>query len=307
MINSTTIQQKIQRELEELKQEIGLDFVAIALTDGIYRDIYWRFALGAKSDQYKKISVRMGKGMAGKVLQGMTPHVVNVFPGDVQEEVLEYPIFIVESLHSGVGVSIKSTIQAQRLAYGVLLVGHRSRRIFLAQEIARVQDCASVLAQLYDEVTNSGDVEEFVGIPKSNEQLYKDTESAMNHKTGPIVQLLHEAQAAGITCELLDQRITRLSGERQEEIAAIISLLVQEYAISTEASQLIIGQDELGHTVIEYEGYLLHPASQELFQSVMPQLKSLKCDLEILIEKEKQSVRFSIPTRLLLDEINWSN
>lgn len=301
----------MQIELEQLKEELGLDFVAVALADGQYRDIYWRFALGANSERYKKIAVRMGKGMAGKVLQGFTPYVVTEFPEDVQEDVLEYPIFLVESLKSGMGVTIKSPLPTDRQSNGVLLVGQRSKREFLENDIDQVQLCANVLAELYDlyplELTDSEDLEVSQRIQKYNLSFSQDIESTMKKEAGPIVKLLHEAQAVGISCELLDQRITRLSDERQEEITAILTLLVKEYATSTEGAQLVIGQDELGHTLIEFEGYLLYPASQELFLPVMTELKSLKCDLEIVIEKEKQSVRFTIPTRILLDEMNWNN
>ncbi|MDQ0091446.1 hypothetical protein J2T12_004883 [Paenibacillus anaericanus] len=307
MINKLTIQQKIQWELEQLKNEMGLDFVAIALSDGQYRDIYWRFALGAQSDRYKKIAVRMGRGMAGKVLQGMSPHVVLAFPEEVQEEVLEYPIFLVESLYSGVGVSINSTIHVQNQAYGVLLVGQRSRREFPEEDIMRVQACAGTLAGFYDEAPTapSGSEDSSVSPTWINESS-RDTDSKLNNSHGSIIKLLQEARAAGITCELLDQRITRLNDERQEEITAILALLVRECGTQAVDAQLIIGQDELGQTLIEFEGYLLHPASNELFLPVMEQLKSLKCDLEIVIEKDKKSVRFTIPTRVLLDEMHWN-
>lgn len=310
MTDSVTRRKKMQIELEQLKEELGLDFVAVALADGQYRDIYWRFALGANSERYKKIAVRMGKGMAGKVLQGFTPYVVTEFPEDVQEEVLEYPIFLVESLKSGMGVTIKSPLPSDMQSNGVLLVGQRSKREFLENDIDRVQLCASVLAELYDsyplELTDSEYLESH-WTQKYTPIISQDIESITQKEAGPIVKLLHEAQSVGISCELLDQRITRLSNERQEEIAAILTLLVKEYTMSTEAAQLVIGQDELGQTLIEFEGNLLHPASQELFLPVMAELKSLKCDLEIVIEKEKQSVRFTIPTRILLDEMNWNN
>ena len=283
---------------------MDLDFVAVALTDGQYRDIYWRFALGARSDRYKKIAVRMGRGMAGKVLQGMTPHIVAEFPEGIQDEVLEYPIFLVESLASGVGVTIKSTIHMDRQAYGVLLVGQRSRREFAEEEIVSVQTCASILAQLYDEEPiDCVDSGEMNGVYT----LDRDLECTTKEAVRPFRKLLRQAQAVGMTCELLDQRITRLSSQRQEEILEILAFLIQECDISTVPAKLVIGQDELGQTLIEFEGFLFHPVSQELFLPVMPQLKSLKCDLEIVIEKEKQSVRFTIPTRFLLDEMNWHN
>jgi signal transduction protein with GAF and PtsI domain len=300
LTNSASLQQSIQWELEKLKSEMELDFVAVAFSDGQYRDIYWRFALGAHSDQYKKIAVRMGRGMAGKVMQGMSPHIVTKFPDDVKEEIQEYPIFLVESLYSGMGVSINSDIHVHKQARGVLLVGHRSSRQFPLEDILTVQRCASRLAQWVDESNDT---------PENQTEYLQNSESMTTMEIGPILKLLHEAQATGIACELLDQRITRLTYERQEEIAIIVAFLLRGIApaSSTEASQLVIGHDESGQTLIEFEGYLLNTATQELFLPVMTQLKSLKCDLEIVIGKEKQSIRFFIPTRLLLDEMNWNN
>lgn len=298
MTNSMTLQQKIQNELEQLKNDLELDFVAVALADGQYRDIYWRLALGAHSDRYKKIAVRMGRGMAGKVLQGMSPYIVKAFPEEVAGEVLEYPIFLVESLTSGVGISINSNIFPNKQAYGVLLVGQRNKREFPVEDITCVQTCADRLAGIYDEAPNENN--------KSNDTYLQELDSMPNKGTGPILSLLQEAQAVGITCELLDQRVTRLNDERQQEISDIIALLVREHGTTNEAAKLIFGQDELGQTLIEYEGYLLHPASNELFQPVMEQLRSLQCDLEIVIEKDKKSIRFTIPTRALLDEMYWN-
>lgn len=295
--NNTTLQQKIQWEMEKLKQEMGLDFVAVALADGDYRDIYWRFALGANSDRYKRITVRMGRGMAGKVLQGRSPYIVTSFPEEVREEVLEYPIFLVESLKSGVGVSVRSLQYEGSRAYGVLLIGQRSSREFSHTDIEHVELCANVLSRIYDsEAIDSDRLDEKVGTE----------ESILDMETGAILHLLHQAQIKGVTCELLDQRITRLTTERQDELAAILSIMLHNYETSVEHPQLIIDQDELGQTLIEFQCSYLYPASQQLFQPVIEQIKSLKCDLEIVRGESIHSVRFTIPTRQLLDEMNWN-
>ncbi|MHA0855437.1 GAF domain-containing protein [Paenibacillus sp. CMAA1364] len=303
MTNSTSLQLSIQRTLEGLKKKLALDFVAVALTDGLYRDIYWRFALGAQSERYKKIAVRMGRGMAGKVLQGNSPLIVTAFPEEVQDEVLEFPIFLVESLTSGVGITIKVPLHLDREPYGVLLVGHRSRREFTDNDITIVQHSAGVLAKLYDDEPIC-----MMDARDANDRNIEGSDAGLTTKLedGPVHNLLHDAKKAGLTCELLDQRITRLSIERQEEIRAILTCLIQACDVSKASAQLVIGQDELGQTLIEFEG-VLHPATQDLFLPVISQLRSLKCDLEIIIELEKQSVKLIIPTRFLLDELYWYN
>ncbi|WP_314589323.1 hypothetical protein [Paenibacillus terrigena] len=288
-----TIQQKIQLELQRLKLEMALDFVAVALADANYRDIYWKIALGARSERYKRITVRMGNGMAGKVLQAKRPHIVTSFPEEVRDEVLEYPIFLVESLISGVGVSVDSAREEQEQSYGVLLVGQREERVFDQQEIERVERSAAVLAELYDRTT----------LHPSTDEMHMLVQA---EHASPVLLRLRDFRAKGVTCELLDQRIIRLSHERQEQIASILELLVHHCSRAISTTRIVLDQDELGHTQVEYECAGGCHFSQEILNPVKDQLKSLKCDLEIVMEERRQSVRFTVPTRLLLDELNWN-
>jgi len=288
-----TIQQQIQLELQKLKSELVLDFVAVALADANYRDIYWKIALGANSERYKKITVRIGNGMAGKVLQARRPHVVTSFPEEVQEEVLEYPIFLVESLRSGVGVSVDSGRVEQKHSYGVLLVGQREERVFSEQEIDDVERSAATLAELYDSFTIH---------PQSDEMHHVIQET----QASPLLQRLRDFRSMGVTCELLDQRITRLPHERQEQIASILEQLVRHCTRAVSSARIVIGQDDAGHTLVEYECEGGCHLSREIFNPVKEQLIALKCDLEIMVDERRQAVRFTLPTRLLLDELNWN-
>ncbi|WP_212939753.1 GAF domain-containing protein [Paenibacillus antibioticophila] len=290
---SLTIQQQIQQELQQLKSELALDFVAVALADANYRDIYWKIALGAKSERYRKITVRMGRGMAGKVMQTKLPHIVTSYPEEVRDEMLEYPIFLVEAIRSAVGVSVDSKRPEQKQSYGVLLVGQRQERVFREQEIARVEQSAAVLAVLYDSAVVLEPVREL-------------EQAEHTHLKSPLLQLLREFRAEGITCELLDQRITRLSHTRQQQIGEILDLLVHHSMRSIHQAGVTMEQDESGHTRIEFQCVGGEPLSQDLFNPVNDLLISLKCDLEITVEAERQSVRFTIPTRLLLDEQIWN-
>ncbi|WP_052339204.1 GAF domain-containing protein [Gorillibacterium massiliense] len=320
-----TLQQMIQKEMAELKSELKLDFVAVALTDGEYRDIHWRFALGANSDRYKKITVRIGKGMAGKVLQAKSPYVVTAFPEEVQEEMLEYPIFLVESLRSGVGVSVDSFKPERSQAYGVLLIGQREMREFTEKEIERVQICARELGRLYD-LDDDDEPAAIKGAengcnPETGSDVSRGDEAAAGRRSesrsfvaavdtsrredGPVLKLLREARFAGVDCELLDQRVTRLATARQQELAAVLAQLVQAGMPPANHPRLVIGQDEDGQTLIEFAADELMAPSQQLFQPVMSQLKSLKCDLEIGLAEDGHYVRFTLPTRSLLDEPLW--
>lgn len=290
---SLTIQQQIQQELQQLKSELALDFVAVALADDNYRDIYWKIALGAKSERYRKITVRMGRGMAGKVMQTKRPHIVTSYPEEVRDEILEYPIFLVEAIRSAVGVSVDSKRPEQKQSYGVLLVGQRQERVFREQEIARVEQSAAVLAALYDST---------VVLEPAKEQGQAEDADV----TSPLLQRLRDFRAEGITCELLDQRITRLSHIRQQQIGEILELLADHSRHSSDQASITMEQDELGHTRIEFQCVGADSVSQHLFNPVKDILKALKCDLEIAVEAKRQSVRFMIPTRLLLDEQIWN-
>lgn len=288
-----TIQKQIQFELQQLKSDMKLDFVAVALADANYREIYWKIALGAKSERYRKIMVRMGRGMAGKVLKAKSPHIITYFPEEVRDEMLEYPIFLVESLRSGVGVSIDSSLPEQKLSYGVLLVGQREDRVFNQHEVEQIEKYAFVLATLYDNTSST-----FVSKKETNE-VEKDLMS-------PLLQRLQVLHKEGVICELLDQRITSLSYNRQLEIAEILELLAHDFSCSGSNTMITIEQDEIGNTLVMYAGEGNYCLSHEVFNSMKDLLKSLKSDLELSVEQHRQFVRFTVPTRQLLDEIHWN-
>ncbi|WIV20272.1 hypothetical protein QPK24_06150 [Paenibacillus polygoni] len=287
-----TIQKQIQTELEQLKSELELDFIAVALADENYRDIHWKMALGANTERYKKIMVRMGKGMAGRVLKTKAPYIVNYFPEEVQDEMLEYPIFLIESIRSGMGVSVDSSRPEQKLSYGVLLVGQREERIFSPQEVERVEQSAAALAALYDHTAS------FVSLVEPDEAEQADL-------TGPLLQKLRSLHNEGVQCELLDQRLTRLSSHRQQEIAEVLDVLVHDYYSGLSNAKITMEQDAIGYTFVVYEGEGACSHTHETFHTLRELLRSLKSDLEVSVAQNRQSVRFAIPTRQLLDEIHW--
>ena len=288
-----TIQKQIQTELEQLKSDLKLDFIAVALADENYRDIHWKMALGANTERYKKIMVRMGKGMAGKALKSKAPYIVTYFPEEVQDEMLEYPIFLIESIRSGMGVSVDSSRPEQKLSYGVLLVGQREERVFSPQEIERVEQSAAALAALYDHTAAFISLAE----PEEAEQVVD--------LTGPLLQQLRKLHKEGVQCELLDQRLTRLSSHRQQEIAKVLDLLVHDYFSGLSSAKITLEQDAIGYTLVVYEGKGACSHTHESFHALRELLKSLKSDLEVSVAQGRQSVRFAIPTRQLMDEIHW--
>ena len=47
-------------------EKVGCEFVALALQNEVGPDVRWHYAAGNLNDKYKRITVRFGKGIAGK-------------------------------------------------------------------------------------------------------------------------------------------------------------------------------------------------------------------------------------------------
>jgi hypothetical protein len=186
------------------------------------------------------------------------------------------------------------SVQAeQKKAHGVLLVGQREERIFGEPDMEEVKRSAARLAVWYDSITTPAQE------PEAQETFQEE-------KASPLLLRLKDFRRQGITCQLLDQRMTRLPLERQEQIAAILELLVRHSIQAHATAGIVLGQDEAGNTLVEFESEEDGLISRELLDPVKEELFALKCDLEILAEEGRQTVRFTIPTRILLDEQHWN-
>lgn len=192
------LQQTIRMELENLSRKIEIDFVALALFDPINVEIRWRLAYGALSDRYLSIAIRVGKGVAGTVLQTKRPMVIPSYPEDVPEDPLEYPILWVEKIMSAVAVPVGT----DPFLFGVLLVGQRAKRTFSENHIAAINEAAMSITEFYSKLQSSASFEE----PKSN------------RSDSPLITfLLQEMKRREnqVTIELLDQRVTQISERLQ--------------------------------------------------------------------------------------------
>ncbi|MNW18100.1 hypothetical protein D3C71_2175290 [compost metagenome] len=69
--------------------------------------------------------------------------------------------------------------------------------------------------------------------------------------------------------------------------------------------KIVLGEEETGNTLVEFECVGDCLISREMLSPINNQLYALKCDLEIIAEDGRQSVRFTVPTRLLQDELHW--
>lgn len=116
---------QIEDSCEQLLAEISCDFVGLAFqSDGT--DVRWHYAAGNSNEKYKKITVRYGKGIAGRVIStGRTMTIVN-FPHQIVGKALDFPIMLAENLLSAFAVPI----HFKGIPKGVLLVGRRINQSF---------------------------------------------------------------------------------------------------------------------------------------------------------------------------------
>jgi nitrogen regulatory protein A len=131
----------------KLKEEIHCDFVGIAIQNQKGPDIKWYYAAGNLNEKYKKITVRYGKGIAGKVILTGRPMSILNFPEHIFGKALEYPIMLAEKLVSSYAVPIFCNTSPK----GVLLVGQRHAYSFSEKEEQAVQQTAAKMEEMLRE------------------------------------------------------------------------------------------------------------------------------------------------------------
>lgn len=126
---------------DQLLGEIGCDFVGLAIQNQIGPDIRWHYAAGNRNDKFKRITVRYGKGIAGRVISTGTAMMITNFPNAIYGKTTEYPIMLAEQLISSYAVPIFYN----GVPKGVLLVGRRQHYSFPEIEQKKVQQAARCL------------------------------------------------------------------------------------------------------------------------------------------------------------------
>ncbi|WNS78413.1 GAF domain-containing protein [Domibacillus sp. DTU_2020_1001157_1_SI_ALB_TIR_016] len=134
----------VEKLFASLKEAVSSDFVAYALQRRAGTDITWLYALGNRNDKYKRITVRYGKGIAGKVVSTGSPISVDAFPHGIHGKALDYPIMLAEQLVSAYAVPLFHTSCPK----GVLLIGRRKVRPFTEDEKGTVNVFAKEVERL---------------------------------------------------------------------------------------------------------------------------------------------------------------
>ncbi|NWQ40616.1 GAF domain-containing protein [Bacillus sp. EB106-08-02-XG196] len=128
----------------QLLKEVGCDFVALALQNEVGPDVRWHYASGNVNDKYKRITVRFGKGIAGKIISSGSPMMLSDFPNDIYGKVTDHPIMLAEKLISCYAVPLFFNGSPK----GVLLVGKRVSYTFSEDEQEQVKESAESVEQL---------------------------------------------------------------------------------------------------------------------------------------------------------------
>jgi nitrogen regulatory protein A len=139
--------QEIIKVCDSLMAVVGCEFVALALQNEVGPDVRWHYASANLNDKYKRITVRFGKGIAGKIISSGSPMMITDFPNGVIGKVTDYPIMLAEKLVSSYAVPLFFNAVPK----GVLLIGNRRTTTFTEQDQQYVRESAQALEQILKE------------------------------------------------------------------------------------------------------------------------------------------------------------
>lgn len=132
---------QIDQACEKVLTELECDFVGLALQNTDGPDVKWHYAAGNSNEKFKRITVRYGKGIAGKVISTGRPMYVDNFPENIAGKALEYPIMLAEGLKHAYAVPI----HFKGIPKGVLLIGNRSGQPINEGRQSTARDAARTL------------------------------------------------------------------------------------------------------------------------------------------------------------------
>jgi nitrogen regulatory protein A len=138
--------EQIQEDLDGLRVRVKVDFLALAMAepDG---QIRWAYASGNRNDRFKRIVLRQGKGIAGRVISLGRPVAVDGIVPRAGDDPRDYPILLAEGLCCAVAVPV---LCGQRVR-GVLMMANRSQRCFTPNDVDAVLGLADRLGSVYSE------------------------------------------------------------------------------------------------------------------------------------------------------------
>jgi nitrogen regulatory protein A len=139
--------QAVIKVCDSLMAVVGCEFVALALQNEVGPDVRWHYAAGNLNDKYKRITVRFGKGIAGKIISTGSPMLLSDFPKGIIGKVTDHPIMLAEKLVSTYAVPLFFNAVPK----GVLLIGNRKASAFTKVDRQHVKESAYSLEQILKE------------------------------------------------------------------------------------------------------------------------------------------------------------
>lgn len=150
-------QKSLDKLCQALLDRVNCDFAAFALLSSDQLEVSWQIASGNRDEMYKRISVHVGKGMAGQVISTNQSYEINHFPFDIKNRVRDYPIMLTENLISAYALPVTY----KSVPLGVLLIGNRFQHEFTKEEKMAVKNIATVVENMppssWEEIQNNID------------------------------------------------------------------------------------------------------------------------------------------------------
>ncbi|MCM3115905.1 GAF domain-containing protein [Neobacillus sp. MER 74] len=132
---------------DSLLTVVDCEFVALALQNEVGPDVKWHYAAGNLNDKYKRITVRFGKGIAGKIISSGSPMMLTDFPNGIIGKVTDHPIMLAEKLVSTYAVPLFF----RSVPKGVLLIGNRKIKAYTEKDQQYVMEAAKDLEKILTE------------------------------------------------------------------------------------------------------------------------------------------------------------
>lgn len=262
--DKNNIRDSITAKMEQLRLVIDADFIGLAIYDAMNNEIRWRLAVGATNARYKRIVIRLGKGIAGEVVQLNRTIKIENYPKDVLGDPIEYPILLVEHLKSVVAVPVADDVRI----YGVLLVGDRNKRTYSNSEEIKAREVAQSIAM---ELAAGNIYKRIIHERQSIEDI------SMNEKINDslFVRHLMERQRSlslerkgNLHVEILDQSIVDIPEKIQKILIDSIETILNHTA-KQEFDRVDIGIiREEGNLLIESKIYRPIPFAKQAFENI---------------------------------------
>ncbi|MBM7689237.1 hypothetical protein BCR24_10780 [Enterococcus ureilyticus] len=130
---------QIQRRIEQIKEELHVDFVALALSTinevTKVRVIRWNYVAGNTNQHYQRIRLQVGKGIGGIVWRTGRAYQATELQKQ-PEKLIELPITRLEKLETVAAFPALENGEVK----GVLLIGYRQKTIITEDFLTVAKD-----------------------------------------------------------------------------------------------------------------------------------------------------------------------